>query len=295
MSLYGAVEAGGTKFVCAVGTGPDDLQDEIRFPTTTPEETLKQVIDYFSAHAADKPLSAIGIGTFGPIDVNPDSHAYGHITTTPKKLWQNIDFVGTLSAAFSVPIGFDTDVNAAALGEHTWGAAQGLSDFLYMTIGTGIGGGGMSNGHLIHGMLHPEMGHVLIPHDMQADPYPGHCPYHEDCFEGLASGPAIEARWGTPAQNLPIDHPAWELEAQYIARALVNYICTLSPQKIILGGGVMAQATVYPLIRKHVTALLNNYVQSPEITDDIDNYIVPPALGNQAGILGAIALARASA
>jgi len=163
---------------------------------------------------------------------------------------------------------------------------------LYMTIGTGIGGGGMSNSSLIHGMLHPEMGHVLIPHDLHADPYPGHCPYHGNCFEGLASGPAIEARWGNPAQDLPIDHPAWELEAEYIARALVNYICTISPQKIILGGGVMAQATLYPLIRKHVVSLLNNYVQSPDVTDDIDNYIVPPALGNQAGILGAIALAE---
>jgi len=292
MNMFGGIEAGGTKFVCAVGTGPDDLHDEIRFETTTPAETLKRVIDYFTAHNSANQLHAIGIGTFGPIDVRPDSPSWGYITTTPKQFWQQTDFAGTLIKAFSVPIGFDTDVNAAALGENTWGAAQGLTDFIYMTIGTGIGGGGMSNGRLLHGMLHPEMGHIMIPHDHKTDPFPGCCPYHKDCFEGLASGPAMRERWDIPAENLPDDHPAWELEADYIARALVNYICTLSPQRIILGGGVMEHTALFPLVREKVSQLLNNYIQTQQIINDIDTYIVPPGLGNRSGILGAIALAR---
>ena len=197
------------------------------------------------------------------------------------------------SARSGVPVGFDTDVNVAALGEWRWGAAQGLDTFLYITVGTGVGGGGLSNGRMMHGLLHPEMGHILIPHDRQADPFPGHCPFHGDCLEGLISGPAIEERWGVPGETLPPDHPAWVLEAHYLALACVNFICTLSPQRIILGGGVASQLHMFPLIRREVQALLAGYIQAKEITtNDIESYIVPPALGARAGVLGAIALAE---
>jgi fructokinase len=191
-----------------------------------------------------------------------------------------------------VPFGFDTDVNGAALGEWRWGAGQGLDTFIYLTIGTGIGGGAMVNGRLAHGLIHPEMGHIRLPRDPAVDPYTGHCPYHGDCFEGLACGPAIGDRWGQPAYELPDDHPAWDLEAHYLALALVNFICTLSPQRIIMGGGVMDQKQIFPFMRQKVQTLLNGYVQSPRILEEIDSYIVPPGLGNRAGVLGAIALAQ---
>ncbi len=196
-----------------------------------------------------------------------------------------------ISQALNLPVGFDTDVNAAALGEYRWGAAQGLETFIYLTIGTGVGGGAMVNGSLAHGLIHPEMGHIRLPHH-PGDAFSGGCPYHGDCLEGLVNGPALAQRWGQPAETLPPDHPAWELEAHYLALALVNFICTLSPQRIIMGGGVMDQAHLFPLIRKKTLALLNNYVQSPEILERIEAYIVPPGLGNQAGVLGAIALAE---
>jgi len=290
--LYGGIEAGGTKFVCAVGTGPDDLRDEIRFPTTTPDETLGCVIEYFREQNDKEPLAAIGIGSFGPLDPRKGSSTYGYITSTPKPNWVNTDFVGAIKNVFDLPVGFDTDVNAAALGEQRWGAAQRLSDFIYLTIGTGIGGGGMTNGRLMHGLIHPEMGHVFIPHDIKKDPYEGHCLFHKDCFEGLASGPALKDRWGVSAEDLAPGHRAWDMEAGYIAAALVNYICALSPQRIIIGGGVMEQKDVIILVRDKVKKMLNDYVQAPEIMEGIDNYIVLPGLGNQAGILGAIALAQ---
>ena len=288
MALYGGIEAGGTKFVCAVGSGPQDLRAIKRIPTTTPSETIKQVIDFFSLHNG---LSAIGIAAFGPVDLDVKSPTWGYITGTPKPGWAFTDLAGIIGRTLKVHMGFDTDVNGAALGEHRWGTAQGLDNFIYLTIGTGIGGGGMVNGKLMHGLVHPEMGHVLIPHDKQADPYKGHCPFHGDCLEGLASGPAILERWGQPAEALPADHPAWALEARYIALALHNYICTISPQKLILGGGIMEQPQLLPMIRTNVLQLLNNYVRAKEIMKDIENYIVLPKLGKQAGVLGAIALA----
>jgi fructokinase len=288
--VYGGLEAGGTKFVCAVGSGPDDIQDEVQFPTTTPEETIGRAIDFFRAHEGK--LTAIGIASFGPVDPDPASPTCGFITTTPKPGWSDTDLAGAVRRALSVPVGFDTDVNGAALGEHRWGAAQGLNTFLYLTIGTGIGGGGMVGGKLMHGLIHPEMGHIRLPHDLDADPFPGICPFHGDCLEGLACGPAIDSRWDQSPETLPPDHPAWKLEAHYLALALVNYICTLSPQRIILGGGVMKERSLFPRIRAEVQDLLNGYVQAPEILDDIDHYIVPPALGDRAGVLGAIALAE---
>jgi fructokinase len=292
MQLFGGIEAGGTKFVCAVGTGPDDVRAETRFPTTTPQETIGQAIAFFAEQAKKEPLAAIGIASFGPVDPNPATPTFGYITTTPKPGWANTDLAGEIGRALGVPIGFDTDVNGAALGEQRWGAAQGLDTFIYLTIGTGLGGGGMVNGRLMHGLIHPEMGHVRLPHDWAADPFAGACPYHGDCLEGMAAGPALEKRWGQRAETLPADHPAWALEAHYLALGLVNFICTLSPQRIIMGGGVMEQPQLFPLIRRKTQELLNGYVQSPEILERIGQYIVPPSLGNRAGVLGAIALAE---
>lgn len=294
---YGGLEAGGTKMICAVGSGPDDLVAEARIPTTTPAETLAAVIAFFKAQqAAHGPLAGLGIGTFGPIDLDRASPTYGYITATPKPGWSQVDMVGPLAAALGVPVGFDTDVNAAALGEGRWGAAQGLDTFLYLTIGTGIGGGAVVNGRPLHGLLHPEMGHFHIPHDRQADPFAGVCVFHGDCFEGLANGPAIGARWGKPADDLPPDHPAWALEAHYLGAGVASLVCTLSPQRVILGGGVMGQAHLFPLVRAEVRRLLNGYVQMPAIlTDAIDGYIVPPGLGGRAGVLGSIALGELAA
>jgi fructokinase len=293
---YGGLEAGGTKLVCAIGTGPDSLLAETRIPTTTPAEALAHVIAFFQAQQAQHgPLAALGIGSFGPIDLNLTSPTYGYITATPKAGWSHVDLAGPLRAALGVPIGFDTDVNAAALGEWRWGAAQGLDTFVYLTIGTGIGGGAVVNGRPLHGLLHPEMGHIRIPHDRQADPYAGSCLFHGDCLEGLANGPALGQRWGRPAEQLPPDHPAWALEAQYLAAGVASLVCALSPQRVILGGGVMEQAHLFPLVRAEVQRLLNGYVQVPAILTEIDRYIVPPALGSRAGVLGAVALAELAA
>jgi len=293
MTLCGGIEAGGTKFVCAIGHGPNDIRAEVRFPTTMPGETIGRAIDFFKAQQEiHGPLTAIGIGSFGPLDPDPNSPTFGYITSTPKAGWTNSDFVGRVQKVFAVPIGFDTDVNGAALSEWHWGAAQGLNTFVYLTVGTGIGGGVMVNSRLLHGLIHPELGHIRVPHDRDEDPYKGCCPFHGDCFEGLASGPAISERWDQPAETLASDHPAWELEAHYIALALTNYICTLSPQRIVLGGGVLQQAHLFPMVRQKVPELLNGYVRSPAILKSIDRYIVPPGLGDRSGIFGAIALAQ---
>lgn len=286
--LYGGIEAGGTKFVCAVGTSPDDLRED-RFQTTTPDETIHRAVEFF--HGQRESVAAIGVGSFGPIDLHRNSPTCGFITTTPKSGWANVDLVGKIQRALNVPVEFDTDVNVAALGEHRWGAAQGLDTFIYLTIGTGIGGGGMASEKLLHGSIHPEMGHICLPHDRARDPFEGICPFHGDCFEGLASGPAIEKRWGQRAETLSVGHPAWELEADYIALALMNYVCVLSPQRIILGGGVMERAQLFPMIRRKLSQLLNGYIQAREILERIDDYVVSPMLGNRAGVLGAIALA----
>jgi fructokinase len=288
--VFGAIEAGGTKFVCAVGTDPANLAIT-QLPTTSPELTMADALN-FLRERSDGKLHAIGIGSFGPVDLSPSSPTFGHITSTPKIAWQNFNFVGTVRAAFDVPIGFDTDVNAAALGEARWGAAQSISDFVYLTVGTGIGGGVIVNGQLLHGLIHPEMGHIRIPHDRQGDHYPGCCPFHGDCLEGLASGPAIQERWGKPAPELPIDHPAWTLEAHYLALGPANWVCTLSPKRIVLGGGVMQGHWIFSLIRSELVRLLNRYVQSRELTENLDQYIVPAKLGNRAGIAGALVLAQ---
>jgi fructokinase len=287
-SLYAGMEAGGTKSLCAIGAGPDDIRAQAQFPTRTPEETIRKVIDFFKVH---EPFAAMGIATFGPCDLDPASPTYGCITSTPKLGWENVNLLGIFRQAFNIPIGFDTDVNVAAFGEWKWGAGQGLNTVIYLTVGTGIGGGGIVHGRMMHGLIHPEMGHIRVPR-VAHDTFVGNCPYHGDCLQGLAAGPAIEARWGKPATELPPDHPAWEMEARYLALAVNDLVCVLSPQRIIPGGGVMHQNHLFPLLRQEVRRLLNGYVQSPMIIEHIDAYIVPPILGDRSGVLGAVALAR---
>ncbi len=283
--LYGALEAGGTKMVCAIGDETGRILEQMSVPTTTPEETMPPIIDYFKG----KEIRALGIACFGPVDLNQESETYGHILETPKLPWKGYDIVGVMKEALSIPIGFDTDVNGSMLGEVTWGAAKGLQNALYITIGTGVGGGIYSNGKLLHGMLHPELGHMrLVP--AKNDSYKGKCPFHGTCLEGLAAGPAIEDRWGAPARELVGRDEVWEMESDYIAQALANLILTLSPQKIILGGGVMHQEQLFPLIRKKVLENLNGYLKTKEL-DDIDHYIVPAGLHDDQGIMGAVKLA----
>ncbi len=289
--LYGGIEAGGTKFVCVVAGGPDQIVDEIRFRTGMPTETLGKAIQFFQPFVAQEEISAIGVGAFGPVDLNPESATYGFITSTPKPGWSNIDVLGTLRRALQVNIAFDMDVNTAALGEHLWGGSKGYDPSLYLTIGTGIGGGYIVNGKPLIGLLNLEMGHVRIPHDRERDPFPGSCPFHGDCFEGLASGPAIEKRLGLAGAVIPEKDAFWDIEADYISLALMNYILTLSPKKIILGGGVMQREFLFAKVRRRVRELLNGYVASKSILENIATYILPPGLGNQSGSLGAIALA----
>ncbi len=290
--LYGGIEAGGTKFVCAVGTSPDDLRAEARFPTTTPAETLGRVIGFFREQAGQGRLAAVGVSCFGPVDLDAGSPTYGYITSTPKRGWEGTDVVGAMRRALGLPVGFDTDTNGAALAEHRWGAARGLDSFIYLTVGTGIGGGGLVNGRLLHGLTHPEMGHIRVPRVPGDESFAGVCPFHCDCLEGLASGPAIEARWRARAENLPPDHPAWEMEARYLGLALNDLVCALSPLRIVMGGGVMGNRRLFPMVREHLRGLLNDYVRAREITELRADYIVPPELGERAGVLGGIALAQ---
>lgn len=284
----GAIEAGGTKFVVCIGDENGNIIEKSSFPTQTPKETLESIFAFFD----NKQIDALGIGCFGPIDPNIQSDMYGYITTTPKIAWQNFNILGALKERYHVPIAFDTDVNGAALGEAYFGIAKGLDSILYLTIGTGIGGGAIVEGKLVHGLLHLEMGHIPL-RIREDDMYAGKCSFHGTCFEGLAAGPAIEARWGKKATELSEDHPAWDLESYYIAQALVGYILTLSPKKIILGGGVMHQKQLFVMIHAYVQEMLNGYIQKEEITTDkIKEYIVYPALGDNAGICGALALAK---
>lgn len=287
--MLGGIEAGGTKFVCGIGTGPDDLHTE-QFPTSSPDLTLKGVLGFF--REARTRVQAIGIGSFGPVDLNESSPTFGYVTSTPKPGWANFDLLGAVRGVLQVPVAFDTDVNAALLGEAQWGAARELSEAIYMTIGTGIGGGALVHGRIVHGLVHPEMGHLQIPHDLARDPFPGVCSYHKDCLEGLASGPAMQERWKTPAGALPPYHPGWELEAHYLALGLVNLTVTLSPQRILLGGGVMQQPHLFEMIRKEFKRLLNDYIRHDDLLEHLNHFIQPPALGSRAGVLGTLVLAR---
>jgi len=280
---YGSIEAGGTKFVCAIGDSNFNIIKRVSFPTKTPDETLSQVFDFFDRHQ----LVAIGIGSFGPIDVNPASATYGYVTTTPKPHWGNYDFLGAVKNHYKIPISWTTDVNAAALGEQGLGAAQGLNSCLYLTVGTGIGGGAVVQDELLSGYSHPEMGHIIVrPHPK--DNFAGVCPFHGNCLEGLASGIAIEERFGVKADQLDKDHIAWEFEAHYIAQAVMSYALILSPERVILGGGVMNQDHLFPIIREELNQLMAGYVELPNLED----YIVAPALGNNAATIGCFILAR---
>lgn len=282
--MIGALEAGGTKMVCAVGREDGTILEQKSIPTTTPEETIPQIADYFK----DKPIEALGVAAFGPVDVNPDSLKYGYILDTPKLPWRHYDLLGNLKKHLNVPMGLDTDVNGSCLGEMTYGCAKGLDSVIYITVGTGVGVGVCVGGRPHHGMLHPEGGHILLPRHPD-DEKGGICPYHSNCLEGFASGPAIEARWGEKAVNLKDRPEVWEMESYYIAHALVDYIMILSPQKIILGGGVMHQEQLFPLIRRKVKELIGGYLNTREL-QDLDQYIVPASLHDDQGIMGCIKL-----
>ncbi|AFG37544.1 ROK family protein [Spirochaeta africana] len=290
--MIAGIEAGGTKFVCAVALDPQTILEEIRFPTTTPEETIAKALNFFmEMQEVHGPITSLGVGSFGPIDPNPGSPTYGMITSTPKPHWENIDIIGVLKESMDIPMGFDTDVNGAALGEYLWGAGQGLDVVLYLTIGTGVGGGVVVHGKPVHGLTHPEMGHIAIPRGDDRDSFAGVCPYHGDCVEGLVSGPAIAARAGRPGQDIPAEDPGWDTVADYIAQALCTYICVLSPNRIIVGGGVLGQEHLLERVRSLVLKKLNGYIRHPFLTPEgISQYIVAPGLGTKSGVIGAFAL-----
>lgn len=281
----GALEAGGTKMVCAVGDETGHIAEQISIPTLSPDETIPPIIDYFK----DKGIEALGVACFGPIDLDKSSSTYGYITATPKTPWINYNIVGALSDALKVPIGFDTDVNGSLLGEVTYGDARGLTDAVYFTIGTGVGAGVMSGGNLVHGIMHPEAGHIPLTR-REDDSYKGHCPFHGSCLEGMAAGPAIEERWGAKGKELAGRSEVWDLEAYYIAQAIVSCIMILSPQRIILGGGVMHQEQLFPMIREYVGKMINGYLSVPAL-NDLDKYIVPASLNDDQGIMGCLKLA----
>ncbi len=291
--MYGGIEAGGTKWVCAVTENPGQLAETETFPTTSPDETLSRAIGFFTRSG---PVDAVGVGAFGPLDLHMSSPTWGSITTTPKPGWANTHLVSALQDGLGVPVALDTDVNAAALGEWRWGATAGLDTFCYITVGTGIGGGAIVNSHIVHGLLHPEFGHMRIPHDRSRDPFAGSCPYHGDCLEGLASGEAIRRRWGRAAEDLT-DPAAWEIEAEYLALALVNVICLLSPQRVVVGGGVAKQPMLLPLARRRLSGLLGGYLSVPELTqpEKLDGYVVAPRLDGSSGVIGALEMARDAA
>ncbi len=281
----GALEAGGTKMVCAIGDETGKIYEQESFPTVTPEETLPQLLDYFKG----KKIEALGIACFGPIDLDRDSDTYGYITTTPKTAWMNTDIAGYFANGLNVPVGFDTDVNGSLLGEVTYGQAKGLGDAVYYTIGTGVGAGVMSGGKLVHGAMHPEAGHMLL-RVREDDPMPeGICPFHGACLEGMAAGPSIEKRWGKKAIEMKDDAKVWDLEAYYLAQCMVTTTLMLSPKIIILGGGVMHQTQLFPLVREKTRELLNGYIKNDTV-NDMDHFIVPASLHDDQGIMGCLKL-----
>lgn len=283
--VFGGIEAGGTKFVCAIGNDDLEILERLSFPTTTPKETMRAVINFFKRYSDQ--LESIGVGSFGPIDIHRKSKTYGYVTSTPKIAWQNFDFVGTLKKQFNLPIAWTTDVNAASYGEYISGYGKGLSSVVYYTIGTGIGGGALQNGNFIEGFSHPEMGHMLVKRHSE-DNFSGNCPFHKDCLEGMAAGPAIEKRAGVKGQNLSENDPIWEMEAFYIAQCAYNTTLMFSPEVIIFGGGVMKQKQMKEKVQEKFIELINGYVDIPPI----EEYIVTPKLADNAGITGCLALAK---
>jgi len=288
-AVYGGVETGGTWVVCALGTGPDDIAAEETFATGEPEPTLARVAEFFER--GPRP-AAIGIGSFGPVDLDPESPTWGHVTSTPKPGWANTAVAPVLAERLGVPVRFDTDVTTAALGEQRWGAAAGVDSVCYLTVGTGIGAGLLIDGRPVHGLVHPEVGHLRVPHDRERDPFPGACPAHGDCWEGLAAGGAIGQRWGVHPRELPDDHPAWKLEAEYVALGILAIVCVASPRRIVIGGGVMGRPGLLDSVRARLVELNAGYLDTPMLGDAVSRYVVAPALGERAGVLGAIALAK---
>lgn len=286
-----AVELGGTKCICLAGTGPADIRGRIQIPTTTPEETLGRIEEALQQLQAQTPSTALGIASFGPLDLTRSSARYGQILSTPKPGWSHTDVAGRLGRHVKLPVAFNTDVNGAALAEARWGAGQGLSSLVYITVGTGIGAGVLVGGRPLQGFSHPELGHVRVAR-AAGDAWPGSCPYHGDCVEGLASGPAIAARTGKPAQELPPEHPVWDSVAFALGQLLHTLVLAMAPQRILLGGGVMqARPGLFPRIRQTLATSLRGYIEAKEIQEELDTYVVPPALGDLAGPLGALALA----
>lgn len=325
VALYGGIETGGTTTACVIGSGPNDLVAEARFATTTPAETIGRIIAFFREHARAYPVAAIGVGSFGPVDLRRQSPTYGYITTTPKPGWRQTDLCSPLTDALQVPLTFDTDVNAAALGEYRWGAgslagAQGertaapdvpdagaasgagaargaapaRDPLLYLTVGTGIGVGAVVRGEPVHGLIHPEAGHMLLPHDRALDPFDGSCPFHGDCWEGLASGTALQRRWGHPGETLPPDHAAWALEARYLGLGIANLIYCFSPRGVVVGGGVLKQPGLLDRVRRETQTILGGYLRSDALAGDLDKLILSPVLGTRSGVLGALALAASA-
>ena len=284
---HGGIELGGTKIVCAISDDYGSFLDFQIVSTTTAEETMPVLLGFFKG----KEISSLGIGSFGPIELDKKSTTYGYITSTPKKGWENTDIVAYFKQ-LNIPIGFDTDVNAACLGEVKNGAGTGFKNVVYGTVGTGIGFGVYLNGELLHGLMHPEAGHMLITKHQDDFDYNGPCPYHDNCLETLASGPSIERRWGKKPYDLYNNDRVWKLEAYYLGQAISNCILCFSPQKIILGGGVMHTPGLIEMVRKEVLHSLNGYIKKEEIIYDIDNYIVLPGLGDNSGIVGAIELGK---
>ena len=285
--LYGALEAGGTKMVLSVLDENGSMLERESIPTEKPETTMPPMLDFF----AKKGIAALGVGSFGPLDLNPASPTYGSITATPKLAWRDYPLRRVFADALGVPVGIDTDVNAAAIAEHRLGAARGLDSCVYVTIGTGIGAGVVVHGKPVHGLTHPEMGHILM-RPAEGDPTPeGFCPYHRYCLEGLAAGPAIEKRWGISARLLPQDHKAWSVEADYLAQLCHNAIMSISPEKIILGGGVMGQSFLIDMVRERTMKLLGGYLSSPVTENGLKDYIVTPGLGINSGVMGSWLLA----
>lgn len=289
-ATFGGIEAGGTRWNCAVGAGDGTVARAESFATTAPQETLARALGFF---AREGPVAALGVGCFGPVELDRASPRWGTITTTPKPGWSGAAVAATLCDGLGVPVAFETDVNAAALGEGRWGAARGLDTFAYVTVGTGIGIGVLANGRPLHGLVHPEGGHLRIPHDRERDSFPGSCPYHGDCLEGLASGVALRQRWGAPGEELSAPE-VWELEADHLALGLANLVLALSPQRIVLGGGVGATPGLIELVRERLPSALGGYLDAPQLGEGIGAYLVPPALGPRSGVVGAIELARAA-
>ena len=290
--LYGGVETGGTWVVCALGSGPDDIVAQETFATGEPGPTLERIAAFFEG--GPRP-AAIGVGSFGPVDLDPGSATWGSVTSTPKPGWRHTAVAPVLRDRLGVPVAFDTDVTAAAIGEHRWGAAAGVDSVCYLTVGTGIGAGLLIDGRPVHGLIHPEVGHLRIPHDRVRDPFAGSCPTHGDCWEGLAAGPAIAARWSADPRELAEDHPAWALEAEYVAFGILAIVSVASPQRVVAGGGVLERPGLLEAVRARLVALNAGYLDTPLLGDEVGRYVVAPALGDRAGALGAIALAQSAA